>query len=141
MVEKGRVIELTPKGAKIEVTPSPICGSCAQAEACSASREKTKIILAQNPIGAKIGDLVKIELKEKSRTTAVLLVFGLPIFFLLIGIIVGEIIAGDKLAISLGGSGLVIAFILIKLIDRWLSKKTSFLPTIIERVIDAKEEQ
>jgi|UniRef100_A0A7C6A9C4 sigma-E factor negative regulatory protein RseC len=136
MEENGKVIELTENGAKVCVTPSQVCGSCVQAKACATIGAKTKIILANNPINAQVGDWVKIELKEKSRTTSILLVFGLPILALLFGIIVGEIVAGDKMATIFGGSGLIIALIVVKIVDNHLSQKANFLPTIIEKISD-----
>ncbi len=139
MEENGKVIELTYNRAKVAVEPSPICGSCAAADACAAIGSKTKIVLANNLINAKVGDLVKIDLKEKSRTTSILLVFGLPITFLFVGIIIGEVISGDKLAAILGGIGIIIAFIIVKIIDLWVGKKATFLPTIIEKISQSSE--
>lgn len=138
MEENGKIIELTASGAKVCVTPSQVCGSCAQAKACATIGSKMKIILVNNPINAQVGDWVKIELKEKARTTSILLVFGLPILLLLIGVITGEVIGGDKLAAFLGGGGLIVAFIIVKIIDNYLTRKVNFLPTIIEKIPDTK---
>jgi len=132
--DNGKIIELTAEGAKVEIVPRPICGACAVANACAAIGLKTKIVLAKNPIAAQVGDLVKLETKEKNRTLSILLVFGLPIVFLLVGIIIGEIIAGDKLAAILGGGGLLLAFLIAKIIDTHLAKKGTFLPMIIEKI-------
>jgi sigma-E factor negative regulatory protein RseC len=134
MEEKGKVIELLANEAKVEVMPSAICSHCSSTDACGSIGTKAKVVLAKNPIEAKVGDLVKLELKEKARATSILLVFGLPITFLLAGIIIGEIISGDKLAAILGGAGLVIAFIIVKMIDRLVDRKESFLPTIVEKI-------
>ncbi|MEO0092960.1 MAG: SoxR reducing system RseC family protein [candidate division WOR-3 bacterium] len=134
MEENGRIVEITAEGAKVEVVPTSICGSCVSASICAALGSKTKIVLASNPINAQVGDLVKIEIKEKSRTTSFLLVFGLPILGLLIGIILGEIIDGDRLAVILGGSGLLLALVFLKIIDTRLSKKENFLPTVVEKI-------
>jgi sigma-E factor negative regulatory protein RseC len=141
MEENGKVVEVLASEARVEVVPSAICGHCSAAEACGAFGSKTKVVLAKNPIGAKIGDLVKLETKEKNRLTSISLVFGLPIVLLLIGIILGEIISGDKLAAFLGGIGLVIAFIIAKIIDRWVGKKATFLPTIIEKISEPPQRE
>ena len=140
MEENGKVIELLANEAKVEVMPSAICSHCGSADACGSLGAKTKVVLAKNPIGAKLGDLVKIEIKEKNRLASILLLFGLPITLLLVGIIIGEVISGDKLAAILGGSGLVIAFIIVKIIDRLAGRKDNFLPTIIEKISEGSLE-
>ena len=140
MEENGKVVELSDEGTKVEVIPGNMCHHCGAAQACGTFGSRTKIVLAQNPIDAKIGDLVKLEIKEKTRAVSILLVFGLPIVLLLTGIIVGEILSGDKLAAILGGAGLVIAFAVVKVIDRLVNKQKTFLPTIIEKISELPEE-
>ncbi len=140
MEENGKVIEVLANEVKVEVMPSAICSHCGSADTCGSLGSKTKVVLAKNLIGAKVGDIVKLELKEKARATSILLVFGLPISLLLVGIIIGEVISGDKLAAILGGAGLVIAFIIVKMIDRLVGRKENFLPTIVEKISEGSLE-
>lgn len=133
MKEAGRIAEIDPlrKTARVEIRPREACSHCSARSACNSTGEETKVVEANNPIGAGVGDWVNLEISENISLAATLLVFGIPLLFLIVGIVIGEIISGDRLALILGGSGLLTAFLLVKIFDKYLNKKRKILPTII----------
>jgi len=67
MEEVGKITELIGTKAKIEITPSSLCGKCAQEKVCNPFGQNKKLIELNNTVNGQIGDLVKIEIKRKAR--------------------------------------------------------------------------
>jgi len=134
MEEIGKVIELSSDNAKIEITPSEGCSHCQQANVCNPFGPNKKVIELRNAVNAQVGDSVRIEIPEKNRVLSILIVLGIPIFLFMIGIIIGQIISGDQLSAILGGVGLVLAFVIVKLINNYLAKKEKVLVVIKEKI-------
>jgi sigma-E factor negative regulatory protein RseC len=134
MEETGKIIELVGTKAKIEITPSSMCGNCTQAKICNPFSQNKKVIELNNTINGHIGDIVIIEIIEKKRFLATLLVFGLPTLLFVIGVIIGQKIGGDKLAAIFAGAGLVVAYIIIKIINNVIVKKGTDLVKIKENL-------
>ena len=134
MEEIGKIIEITNNKAKIEINPSGGCSHCAQAHICNPLGKDKKVVELKNTINAQVGDWVKIEIKEKNRVVSILVVLGLPIFLFLIGVIIGHQISGDKMSAILGGLGLILAFLIAKIINNYLIKNDRDLAVIKEKV-------
>jgi positive regulator of sigma E activity len=134
MEEVGRIIELVNDKARIEITPSGACNHCAQAHICNPFGKNKKIIELPNSINAQVNDLVKIEIRDKDRFLSILLVLGLPILMFLAGIIIGNKIYGDSAAAILGGIGLLLAFIIIKVVNNYLLRTNKNLACIKEKI-------
>lgn len=134
MEEVGRIVELVGSKVKIEITPSSICGNCTQAKVCNPFGQNKKLIELNNTVNGQINDLVKIEIKEKNQVMSTSLVFGLPTLLFVIGVIFGQKAGGDKLAAIFAGAGLVIAFIIIKIVNNVLIKKGTDLVKIKENL-------
>lgn len=134
MEETGRIIEINNNIAKIEITPTSACANCGQKSVCHGFGEKKKVIELSNNINTQVGDWVKIEIKEKNRILSTLLVLGLPIILFIIGVIIGSQISGDKLSVILGGTGLVLAYIILKIVNNYLVRKGKTLASIKEKI-------
>ncbi|MBS4015771.1 MAG: SoxR reducing system RseC family protein [Candidatus Latescibacteria bacterium] len=134
MEEVGKIIELVNDKARIEITPSGGCNHCTQAHICNPFGKNKKIIELPNSINAQVNDLVKIEIKDKNRFLSILLVLGLPILLFLIGIIIGNRISGDALAALFGGIGLLLAFIIVKIVNNYLLRTNKNLACIKEKI-------
>lgn len=134
MEETGKIVELNGNRAKIEINTSGGCAQCGQAHVCNPLGQNKKVIELKNTINAQVGDWVKIEIKEKNRIVSILVVFGIPIFLFLIGVIIGHQISGDKMSAILGGLGLILAFLIAKIINNYLIKKDRDLAVIKEKV-------
>ena len=111
-----------------------MCGNCTQEKICNPFGSNKKVIELNNTINGHIGDIVIIEIIEKNRFLTTLLVFGLPTLLFVIGVICGQKIGGDKLAAIFAGAGLLIAFIIIKIVNNVLIKKGTDLVKIKENI-------
>lgn len=127
MEEIGRVKMIKAGRATVEIKPSGFCGSCGQRVGCATLfASAKKMVEAKNEIGAKEGDWVKLTFAEKKEFFSSLLLFGLPIVFLIIGISLFKFWGGIL--------GIIFAFCLLRLINIFFEKKGLFLPSISEVV-------
>lgn len=132
MEEEGRVIKTSGNIAKIEISPKSGCSHCEAKTLCSPSGNKL-YIEAINERGAKVGDMVKVEMSPKIAIFSAFLLFVLPIIVLSIGFIV--FLSFDKVGnlSIMGGIGLmVIYFLFLKKFDRRIAKIKKFKPVIKE---------
>ncbi|MEO0098899.1 MAG: SoxR reducing system RseC family protein [candidate division WOR-3 bacterium] len=133
MEEVGRVKVVKAKRVLVEIKPSGFCGGCGQREGCGllfSSGKKT--VEAKNDIGAKEGDWVKLTFNEKKEFFSSLLLFGLPLLFLIIGVIFFNLWGGVI--------GIFFAFFLLGLVNIFFKKRGLFLP-IVTAIVKQKEEE
>lgn len=130
--EQGLVIEVIDEEAKIKVGRHNDCKNCG---ACPGN--DSVIIIANNQVGAKPGQRVLFEVKEKSILKAAFIVFILPLVALFIGVMLGGV-AGKYIGINirmLQIMGGIIAFLLslavIKVFDKAASKSDKSKPVIV----------
>lgn len=76
------------------------CGRCHEAGGCQSSilgrlfRSKPRLFRIANPAGAVPGELVIVRVCEGAALRAALLVYALPVLFLLLGAVAGTVMAG-----------------------------------------------
>jgi sigma-E factor negative regulatory protein RseC len=136
MEEIGKVIEIIGDSLKIEITPSGGCSQCSQVNVCNPFGQNKKVIELENTINAQVGDSIRLEIKEKNRILSLALLFGLPTVLFVVGVIIGQIVGGDKISAILGGVGLLLAFLILIIINRYLIKKGKNLVCIKEKIIN-----
>ncbi|RKX69615.1 hypothetical protein DRP53_07705 [candidate division WOR-3 bacterium] len=129
MDEIGKVIKTESGLATVELGISDHCSSCSMARFCLITGEAKREITARNRVGAKVGDVVKIRIGATTQLFSILLVFGLPIIFGIIGLGIGSRFS-NQISLLFGALGLGIGFILMKVIEHQFFKKR--LPEIIE---------
>lgn len=135
MEEIGKVIEIIGDLVKIEITPSGSCSQCSQVNICNPFGQNKKVIELKNTIEAQVGDSVRLEIKEKNRILSLSLLLGLPTVLFVIGIFIGQIVGGDEISAILGGVGLLLAFLILLIINRYLIIKRKNLVWIKEKII------
>ncbi len=122
------VRELLPDGMAnvVRVRESACSGDCHQCSGCGAARE-TIVLRAKNDIGARPGDVVKLESASAPVLKAAAVLYILPLLAFFAGYLVGENLWGRGISVSL------IAFALgmlpIRLVDRALAKKMNYTIT------------
>lgn len=96
MEEQGLVLENRGDEALVKITRHSLCSRCAQkCPMASMEHETDEIeVLVSNPVGAEKGQLVKIEMGEKSLVTASLLIYLVPVIFLIAGYFAGIYLSG-----------------------------------------------
>ncbi len=131
-MEIGKVVEIKNDKAIIELAPKSLCSKCGL---CS-SKNGDFLITAQNELGAKAGDAVRVELKGISGLKAASIVYLIPIIFIFAGYFFGLFIYSltDILAISIifGTIIFLLAFLIIYLYDKRLSKGGKILFKVVE---------
>lgn len=109
-----------------KVRESACSGDCHQCAGCGAARE-TVVLRAKNPVGAKAGDVVKIESASSPVLKAAAALYLLPILLFLCGYVLGENLWGKGVLVSL--CGLCLGAVPARVIDRRLAKKLSYTVT------------
>ena len=118
MKQIGIVFELNDDKAKIIVTRLAACGS--SCESCSAhcGENKQEYINVKNDIGLKIGDRVEITTDSKAVLKYIALVYGLPLIFLISGVVIGMLLnLKEMYSLLVGFVFMIVSFIFIKTID------------------------
>jgi len=136
--EGAVVINVTPEGALVRVKKSDACCNCPSSKLCYMGDSGQRDILVRNPIGAKEGQRVEIEIKDGLFVKASFIIYILPIFGLIFGGIIGRWaitilrmnIRQDIGAVIGGLSCMIIVFILISLISRRESYMKTYRPVI-----------
>lgn len=130
--EQGLVIEVIDEEAKIKVGRHNDCKNCG---ACPGN--DSVIIVANNQVGAKPGQRVLFEVKEKSILKATFIVFILPLVALFIGAMLGGFVgeyieANIRMFQIIGGTvAFLLSVVVIKAFDRATSKSDKSKPVIV----------
>jgi sigma-E factor negative regulatory protein RseC len=126
--EKGVVLEVNNGVTNVRVNRKCECG-----DSCTTSL----VLDVINPIGAKPGQFVTIDVIGGNTLIAALMIFILPLIIMFIGSMLGEWIAfkGRKslrfLEVSGGILGFMLSIISIKLYDNYIRNDSKMKPTII----------
>lgn len=85
------------------------------------------LFTANNPIGAKPGDVVVVEAKTGPVLAAAAMLYVLPLVLFFVGCILGTL--WDQMLLT-GGVGFVLGIVLAVLYDRLIAKKQKTVYTI-----------
>ena len=106
----------------IRVRESACSGDCHKCSGCGSSQQ-TILIRAENPIKAKAGDWVVIEAKSGAVLKAAVMLYIVPLVLFIAGYLAGEHLWQRGILVAL--AGLLVGLVLIKLMDRHMTKKGS----------------
>ncbi len=129
MREIGKVVEVSGARARIRLEPSEACKNCPSCNFCRPVGS-TRIVEAENRIGAHVGDEVNIEISPQESLTAIFLFFGLPVLLGLIGLVIGMHYSEGH-SIFLGIGAFVLGLIVAKLMNNILGRRHHFLPHVV----------
>ena len=135
--EEGLIIEISDNNiAKVKVGRHNECKNCG---ACPG--DNSLVIEAKNPIGAKVGQRISFQMKDTNMLMAAFVVYIVPLIAVVIGVLVGQIIA-KKFGYSVRGfqiGGGIITFILslinIKKFDKFAHNNDKMQPVITQVII------
>lgn len=83
MKEIGIIVDTKGKTAQVEIKRNSACGDCG---ACHMSKNKSTMeTVALNPIGAKKGDSVEVEMEFANVFKAASIMYGIPLVAFLFG--------------------------------------------------------
>lgn len=139
--ETGLVTKVDKDIAWINTRSKLACSSCQVESTCgNAVLEKYlagKIFVSKikNDLAANVGDEVVIEIPKSSVSKASLLVYGLPLFSLILGALIGQFVFGEEWAsILFAGLGITCGLAIIYFYNRKLVNNERFMPKMVSRV-------
>ncbi len=96
----------------IHVRESACSGDCHKCAGCGAAKE-TVLLTADNPIGARRGDLVKVESDSGPVLKAALVLYVLPLLLFFLGYYLGTLAGGHGALVGCLGFALGIGIVVI----------------------------
>ena len=118
----------------IHVRESACSGDCHKCSGCGAAKEAV-LFTADNPIGARRGDLVKVESDTGTVLKAAVVLYVIPLVLFFLGYYLGTLPGAYG---ALGGClGFVLGIVLVVVYDRKVVKKSNLGYTITAYAADA----
>jgi sigma-E factor negative regulatory protein RseC len=138
--EEGIVYKTgTPGTAWVRTTRSSACKSCSSRHACQGEGGDMEMeVEAINTADARVGDRIVLSIRTASLLKVTLLLYIFPILAMIGGAILGESVADMRgsdpsaMAALFGFLFFGLAFMIIRLAGRHLSKDDSYKPEIIK---------
>lgn len=109
------------------VRESACSGDCHKCSGCGAAKESI-LLRADNPIGARTGDLVKVESETGPVLKAAAVLYMLPLVLFFVGYALGAFL--NISGAVTGGLAFVLSIVLIVAYDRRMQKKDKTIYTI-----------
>ena len=123
-VVSGKIVEVALKRSE----------ACEKCKLCHDVGQGMVGIEAVNEVGAKREDVVEIEIPSAELVKGSLVVFLLPIFFLVVGYLVGVNLAGEIAGVICSLIFLFLSFYVIKWYDKNIQQKESLRARIIKLI-------
>lgn len=111
------------------VRESACSGDCHKCSGCGAAKEAL-VFAAENPLGAKPGDLVTVRSQSAPVLKAAVVLYVAPLVLFFLGVALGSLLG--TMEYLLGGLGFCLGILLVVLYDRKVMKKTDIVYTITE---------
>lgn len=130
MVEFGKVVDKKGNILKIELNPTSTCKICGL---CHSEGTYNFYLDALDNCNAKVGETVVIEIERKKYYKALFLIYGLPLILFIIGVILGYLFNPkihfdpQLFGLILGFLLMALGYILVRFLDRKLSKKQQYI--------------
>lgn len=140
MDDFGKVVEIRGDKAVVRIEKAERCKTC---RACTFLPGESAVnIPAENAVGAETGDLVRVTADKPLLFKASALCYLMPLGLALLGVLIGYFFGEVGMIVGFFG-GLIIGFLLLKIVDGVFSKKKEYQPrvaAIIKRA-DAPQEE
>jgi len=136
MKEQATVVSIKNKFAQVKVTPAFSCHECSARSLCIGQKQKDGTLTVLNPISAKPGDEVTLQIPEESYSKELILIFSILLAGIFTGVILGNLfsilLGWPTTATSLAGVFIGLAagsFLIFRHLHR--TKKSKLYPVII----------
>ena len=121
----------------IHVRESACSGDCHKCSGCGAAKEAV-LFTADNPIGARRGDLVKVESDTAPVLKAAVVLYVIPLALFFLGYYLGSLMG--NFGALVGCLGFVLGVVIVVVYDRKVVKKQNIGYTITACAGDARLE-
>ncbi|MBR6311882.1 MAG: SoxR reducing system RseC family protein [Oscillospiraceae bacterium] len=132
MTSRGTVKKILPDGrAVVEVTRQSACGhNCAECSSlCGASGAISSV--AENPVGARVGETVTIETPSKKIISAAALVYIVPLALLILGYAAAALLGANEGRALIGSLiGFAVGVAVVVLVNRFARRNRGVEVTI-----------
>ncbi len=145
MEEVGRVVEVKENLVKVVIPTKEACQKCGACLLTALGKEA--VAEAENKAQARVGDMVKVEIKEKTALTAAFILYVIPLIFFFLGYFFGLYLGkttgktGEGMAILFAFLFLFLSFLLIHLFFGPQSKRVSHYYPVATEIIKEREER
>lgn len=126
MVQTAVVKRIVSAGvAEVSLMRQLECGlNCKSCEGCPQKPKEEIFALADNSVGAAVGDVVEVESNSGSAIGIAALVYVVPIVGLILGYLLGDLLAlGEGLCVLCSFGGLFAGFVPALLLNRAIVKR------------------
>jgi sigma-E factor negative regulatory protein RseC len=137
--EEGIVIKTGSRRAWVKTTRTSACKACASRNSCHLSEDGQEMeVEVLNDVGAKVGDRIRLGVDSGALMKISFLLYIFPILMMLVGAVIGQKVApdlamdGSGLAALCGFAGFLLAFVVVRLRGRGLSRNPAYHPRIIK---------
>jgi sigma-E factor negative regulatory protein RseC len=139
VIEEGIVIEQKDGQVLIAIERTEACEGCPSTTICKADGNKM-VMRAKDPIGAAVGQKVKVAVEPANFIYPAFWVYGFPLLSLIGGGVVGNLLAlglsfnrQSQLFSAVGAAvGVALSFLVVKRFNSRLEKGLEYLPVVIE---------
>ncbi len=100
--ETATVVSTSPGQAKVAIVRSEACGNCPAKSMCSTASGNINVLEVRNPVKAKPGEKVVIELQPETLIKATAMVYLFPATAMVVGTTVGWLKTGSDLGAIIG---------------------------------------
>ncbi|MGK5091361.1 SoxR reducing system RseC family protein [Deltaproteobacteria bacterium TL4] len=142
MSRKGIVVAIKNGVTQVSTSRRGVCGECAEKSGCSfdsAFEESVaELIIVDNPIGAKKGDLVEFDLTGHTELKVSFLIWVVPLIGLLMGAFSGANVhqyfsLSQDISTLIGSFvGFMVAFSFIVVFDRKFANEAKLIPRVLK---------
>lgn len=122
IADSGVITAIQGNAVKVEIQRGGGCRSCAMRGFCF-SHNTPAVFHLISELPLKVGDKVELEVSGHGRVMASLLIFGLPVFALLLGYILASLWLVELASILLAFMAMALSFLVLKLCDKRLGTK------------------
>ncbi|MDK2798687.1 MAG: sigma-E factor negative regulatory protein RseC [Clostridiales bacterium] len=125
LTQIGVVISIKNDTAMVQIKRTSACGGkCETCGGCEVSSQKVE---AYNTVGAKVGQVVRLDMKDTQVLFAAFMVYIVPLIMLFIGYAIGYSLFINEIVGVISGLLLLVAsFLVIKRIDKKLGKSSKY---------------
>ncbi len=140
MIEEwGTVVQVRGRRAVVRTERGHACEGCGSAGFCSLSEgDDVCTVEADNPAHASVGEKVRVAIPTSRFLTGTFFLYGFPLIGLFLGMAAGIALArarssseADLFAAAGSLLGLLVFFLLQRLLNSWFEKSGRFRPVIV----------
>ena len=130
--ETGTIVEIHKNLATIRMVPGSQCSHCGAQTICTTLGDSARILQVPVQNDMTVGDTVRVHFKSASRVEATIIVFVVPIFFMLAGLVAGLLISPENEGpvILSTFARLVVGFFTTWVLNKLFGNRSEFQPDV-----------